>query len=187
MWVNENAGVLVLIGLIIAVVAFSVVITVLVSLHNRIAVQRLKLIGFYSKDAETRENYAVLTIGNKSLNDVGISQLGLKNGRVNFDLTALYKTQMKMNASTRIVIEQRSAITFRMSEKELSVVLIDTPKGKKLSTLKLYAVDLTGNVYQGRVRAVRHLLAEYVKFLKTAPAAVPTPSPAELVHPEEKK
>lgn len=185
-WVNENAGVLVLVVLVIAIVAFSVVIAVLFNLRSSIAVQRLKLMGFYSKDAESRENYAVFTIGNKSLNDVGVAQLGLKNGRVNFDLTSFYKAQMEMNPSTRIVIEQRSAISFRMPEEDLAVVLIDTPRGKKLSSLKLYVVDLTGNVYHGRVRTVRHLLKEHIRRLKMETPPTVMVLPSERTEPEKK-
>ena len=162
-WFNENAGILTLVMLIISLVSFAVVIIMLFKLHSSIAVQRLKMIGFYSKDADTRDDYAEFTVGNRSLNDVGISEIGLRNGKINFDLTARYKAKSEMNPSARIVIEQRSAITFRLSEEELSVVLIDTPKGKKLSSLKLYVVDLTGNVYYGRMRTVRHLLAKHIK------------------------
>ena len=168
-WFNENAGILTLVVLIISLAAFAVILILLFKLHSNIAVQRLKMVGFYSKDAETREDYAEFTVSNRALNDVGISEIGLRNGKINFDLTARYKAKAEMNPSARIVIEQRSAITFRLTEEEISVVLIDTPKGKKLSSLKLYVVDLTGNVYYGNMRTVRHLLVKHIKEGSAAP------------------
>ncbi len=162
-WFNENAGIMTLLLLIISVIAFAFIIVVIMNLKNRIAVQRLKMVGFYSRDVVSRENYAEFTVGNRSLNDVGVAEIGLRNGKINLDFTALYMKKANINPGTRIVIDQRSSITFRLTEKELAGVLLETPKGKKLYGLSLYVADVTGNVYYGRMRAVRKLLAEYLK------------------------
>ena len=93
-----------------------------------------------------------------------MAELGIKNGKVNYDLTELYKEKKGMAADARIVIEQRSAISFTLSAEELKKVLIDGADGKKiLKGLKIYAVDLTGNLYQGRAAAVKKLLAELTR------------------------
>lgn len=175
-WFNENAGVMTLILLIVSVIAFIFIIIVMMTLKNRIAVQRLKMVGFYSKDVGSRENYAEFTVGNRSLNDVSVKEIGLKNGKINLDFTALYMQKANLNPGTRIVIDQRSSLTFRMTEEELASVYLDSPKGKKLSRLRLYVVDLPGNVYYGNMHAVRKLLAERLKRLN-AETVVPE-SPA---------
>ena len=69
----------------------------------------------------------------------------------------------------RIVVEQRSSVSFTLSADELRVVLVDGKDGKKkLGTLYLYAVDLTGNLYKGRIGNVRKLLAELLAQDKAA-------------------
>ncbi len=177
-WFNENAGVMVLLLTVLSVVAFVALIVLVVTLKNRIAVQRLKMVGFYSRNADSRENYAEFTIGNRSLNDVGVMEIGLQNGKINLDFTELYMKKANLNRGTRIVIDQRSSITFRMTEEELSSVLLETPKGKKLSRLRLYVVDLPGNVYYGRMHAVRKLLSESMRG-KLPPVAKDRQAPQE--------
>ena len=162
-WFNENAGIMVLLLSIVSVLCFACIITIVVNLKNRIAVQRLKMVGFYSRDAESRENYAEFTVGNRSLNDVGVKEIGLQNGKINLDFTAIYMQKANLTPGTRIVIDQRSSITFQLTEEELCSVLLESPKGKKLYRLRLYVVDLPGNVYYGSMHAVRKLLMEYIK------------------------
>ena len=87
-WFNENAGVMTLILLIVSIIAFVFIIVVMMTLKNRIAVQRLKMVGFYSKDVASRENYAEFTVGNRSLNDVSVKEIGIKNGKINLDFNA---------------------------------------------------------------------------------------------------
>ena len=158
---NKYAGLIALIALIATIVLSGLTIFLIISLRNKIAGQRLKFLGFYSTDAETRETFAEFTVGNRSLNEVGISELGIKNGKVNFNLTKRYKKEMRMKPETRIVIEQRSSITFTVSAEDLMKVLVDGKNGKQvLRTLRVYAVDLTGTLYQGRVPAVKKLLNE---------------------------
>ncbi len=163
-WLNENSGILVLVSAVISIALLVLCVWLIYSLKSKIAVQRLNFLGIYSSDLETHENYAEITVGNKSLNDVGVAELGIKNGKVNYDLTELYKEKKGMAADARIVIEQRSAISFTLSAEELKKVLIDGADGKKiLKGLKIYAVDLTGNLYQGRAAAVKKLLAELTR------------------------
>lgn len=162
-WFNENAGVMTLILLIVSIIAFAFLIVVMMTLKNRIAVQRLKMVGFYSKNVASRENYAEFTVGNRSLNDVSVKEIGIKNGKINLDFTALYLQKAGLTPGTRVVIDQRSSLTFRMTEEELASVYLDTPKGKKLHRLRLYIVDLPGNVYYGNMHAVRKLLSEKLK------------------------
>lgn len=171
-WFNDNAGVMVLVLLIISVIAFIFIIITTLSLKNRIAVQRLKMVGFYSRDVDSRENYAEFTVGNRSLNDVGVSEIGLRNGKINLDLTELYMKKANINPGTRIVIDQRSSISFRLTEEELASVLLESPRGKKLYRLRLYVVDIPGNVYYGTMHAVRKLLAEYLRRLNAKDRAV---------------
>lgn len=168
-WLNENAGLLIIITAV-AIIALSVVIIIMLDkMIRNIAVQRLKFLGFYSADVQTREKYAELTIGNKSLNDVGLSELGIRNGKVNFDLTKIFKEKRAIAPEMRIVVEQRSSVSFTLSADELRVVLVDGKDGKKkLGTLYLYAVDLTGNLYKGRIGNVRKLLAELLAQDKAA-------------------
>ena len=68
----------------------------------------------------------------------------------------------------RIVIEQRRSIGFCLEREELWALLTDGKKGKELKTLRLYAIDLTGNVYQGRIPAVKKLLAGILAAEKNA-------------------
>lgn len=193
MWFNENAGIMTLILLIVSVIAFVFIIILTLSLRNRIAVQKLKMVGFYSRDTASRENYAEFTVGNRSLNDVGVSEIGLRNGKINLDFTALYMKKANINPGTRIVIDQRSSITFRLTEEELSSVLLESRNGKKLYRLRLYVVDIPGNVYYGNMHAVRKLLAEYLHRLdvgdRALPPAVPVspklPAAASQAAPEE--
>ena len=173
MWLNENAGIVVLIFGILTIALLAVMLWLVFTLRNRFAVQRLKFVGLYATDVETRTDYAALTVGNRSVSEIAIKELGIKNGGVAFNLTALYKRKEGLDEKARIVIEQRRSIGFCLEREELWALLTDGKKGKELKTLRLYAIDLTGNVYEGRIPAVRKLLAQ---LLAGAPAKEPAPS-----------
>ena len=158
-WLNENAGLIVLIGTVLILALVAVVLYFLFDVRKKIAVQRLNFLGFYGVELETRQKYAELTIGNKSINEVALAELGIRNGKVSFDFTEIYRRKAGIAADTRIVVEQRSALHFRLSEEELKKVLVEGKNGKSvLKKLQLYAVDLTGNLYKGNIRNVRALL-----------------------------
>lgn len=157
MQLSEILLVIMLVVSALTVIAVAVVIFLLVNLRNKIAVQKLKFLGFYAQDTLSRENYAEFVVGNKSLNEVGIAEMGLRNGTVTFDLTGLYKRRAGLRKNDRLVIEQRSSLRFRLSEEDLASVLVDGKKGKMLGSLKIYCVDLTGTLYTGKLNGVKKL------------------------------
>lgn len=165
-WLNSNAGILVVIfsAVIIALAAFC--ICLLLSLRKKFILQKLNFIGFYSIDKDSRNQYATLTIGNKSVNDLSLSVLGIQNGKVNIELTDLYRSNNSIADETRIVIEQRSAISFKLKREDLRKLVIETNGKKVVKTLKLYVVDLTGAVYRGKIPAVRKLIKDMLKSEK---------------------
>ena len=93
--------------------------------------------------------------------------MGIKNGGVAFDLTALYRYKTELDERAHIVIEQRSSIDFSLSVDELKSLLLDDKSGR-LGTLRLYAVDLVGNLYQGRIAPVKKLLADTLRVQNAA-------------------
>lgn len=129
-------------------------------MRNKIAVQRLTFLGLFSTDHVTRERYADCTIGNRSLNEIALAEIGVRNGKITFNLTDLYKKKANLSPEARIVIEQRNHIRFSLTKSELMPILVDGKHGKELKTLYLYAVDMMGNIYSGKIRSVRSLLAE---------------------------
>ena len=181
MWLNDNAGILVLILGIVTIALVGVVLWLVFSLRSRFAVQRLKFVGLYATDVHTREAYASLTVGNRSVSEIAIKEIGIKNGGIAFDLTALYRAKEGMDERTRIVIEQRHSIDFSLSVEELKGILVDGKKGKELKTLRLYALDLMGNLYQGKIGAVRKLLADSMAGRTPAVSAPPAPADEGIV------
>ncbi len=159
-WLNEHVGLVVLIATVILVILICIAISMVYSLRKKIAVQKPNFLDFYSIDFETRERYAALTIGNRSLNEVAIAELGVLNGKKSIPLTAKFKQKKNIAPDVRIVIEQRSSISFRLTEKELKDLLVPGKKGPELKTLRLYCVDLTGTLYKGKIKFVRKLLHE---------------------------
>lgn len=158
----------------------AVLMTITLDLRKKMTVQKLRFLGFYAADAETREAYAELTVGNRSLSDVGVAELGVRNGKISFDLTALYRRKQGLAQDVRVIVEQRSCLRFRLTEEELARILTDGKKGKKeLRSLRMYCVDLSGTLYEGKIKAV-HPLAKKVKQSVGSAAAVSAPAlPAE--------
>ena len=52
MWLNDNAGILVLVLGIVTIVLLGVVLWLVFSLRSRFAVQRLKFVGLYATDMQ---------------------------------------------------------------------------------------------------------------------------------------
>lgn len=171
MWLNENAGVLMLIIGILILGALGVSLWILFTLRSQFCVQKLRFTGLYATDRVTRTKYASLTIGNKSVREIAIKEIGIKNGGVAFDLTALYRSKKGLADQAHIVIEQRASIDFSLSLDELKGLLLDgrsDGKGVRLGTLRLYAIDLMGNLYQGRIAPVKKLLADALRAQNAA-------------------
>ncbi len=173
-WLNENSGILVLIIGIIVVAMLALSIFLVMGLRNSIAVQKLKILGLFAVDFDSRDRYAEITVANKSLNEVGIAELGIQNGITNFDLTALYKEKNNLLPDSRVVIEQRSAITFRLSSEELKKALL-TGEKNPLKKLRFYAIDLTGTLYRGNLKAIKKLLATMLNEEKKGIVYQPAP------------
>ena len=171
MWLNDNAGIVVLVLGVLMLAMLAVLLWLVFSLRSRFAVQRLKFVGLYSADVVTRRVYAALTVGNRSVSEIAIREIGIKNGGVAFDLTRLYREKAGLDERTRIVVEQRHSLSFDLSVGELSGVLVDGKNGRQLKTLRLYAVDLMGNLYEGKIPAVRRLLAAVKKGALPAEAS----------------
>ena len=148
---NENAGLVVLIASIVMIAILCIIVWLLVETRKKIAVQRLKFIGQFSADPDTRKMVANITVSNRSLNDITITELGLRNGKVNFNYTEVYK-------------KQRDAIRFTLSAEELVKVLIQNTNGKiVLKKISIYAMDSTGIAYIGKASDVKKLLSELAK------------------------
>lgn len=160
-WVNENSGVIVLVMSIVIIVMAVISLWLLFYLKSKIAVQKLTFLGFYSIQLDERNSYAEFTVGNRSLNDVGIAEFGIRNGKVNFNITSLYRAKAGMGSDAKIVIEQRGSVNFQLTSEELKKAIVIGKNGRPvINTLRLYAVDLTGTLHQGKVHAVRKLLKE---------------------------
>lgn len=57
---NENAGLIILIVAVILVAILGVVVWLLIDMRKRVAVQRLKFIGQFSADPDTRDRKSVV-------------------------------------------------------------------------------------------------------------------------------
>ena len=136
----------------------------LIETKKKLAVQRLKFIGHFAADPDTRRMVANITVSNRSLSDITITELGLRNGKVNFDYTDVYKKQSKLSKDARVVVGQRDAIRFTLSAEDLVKTLIQNPNGKVvLNKISVYAMDSTGIAYMGKVSDVKKLLSELAK------------------------
>ena len=161
---NANAGLIILIVGVILLVLLGIVIWLLIETKKKLAVQRLKFIGQFSADPDTRKMVANITISNRSLSDVTITELGLRNGNVNFNYTDVYKKQYKLGKDARVVVGQRDAIRFTLSAEDLVKTLIQSTGGKVvLKKISVYAMDSTGIPYVGTVKDVKKLLSELAK------------------------
>lgn len=176
-WINENAGIIVLVTAIIIIVLASVCLWLLFHLKNRIAVQRLSFLGFWSTSMETGKRYADFTVGNKSLHAVGVQEIGLRNGTVSVSLTELCREKASLPAEAKLVVAQRGSLTFRLTEEELKKICGPTKEERSpVRTLRAYVVDLSGTLYQGKVRAVKKLLK---LLLEEESGKKPAPNSAE--------
>ena len=161
---NNHAGLIIIIVGAVLLAALILVVCLIVEMRKKIAVQRLKFVGRYTADPNTRKMVAHITIANRSLSDVAVTELGLKNGKVNFNYTDVYKAQYKLGKDARIVVGQRDAIRFTLSAEELVKTLIQSKKGKIiLKKICVYAMDSTGTPYVGKVKDVKKLLMELAK------------------------
>ncbi len=161
---NENAGLIILIVAVILVAILGVVVWLLIDMRKRVAVQRLKFIGQFSADPDTRRMVANITVSNRSLTDITITELGLRNGKVNFNYTDVYKKENRLSKDARVVVGQRDAIRFTLAAEDLVKTLIQNANGKVvLKSVSVYAMDSTGIAYIGKVPDVKKLLGELAK------------------------
>lgn len=159
-WLNEHSGLLVLIGIIVTVLLLGIAIWLIYDVRKKIAAQKIHFLGMYCVDPDSRVAYAKLALGNKTLNNFHILELGVKNGKVNLPFTAQFRGQHGLSETSRIVIEQRQSVDFTLSLDELRKTVVYKNGKKQLKTLRLYAVDVSGTLYEGRVSAVRKLVKE---------------------------
>lgn len=181
-WLNEHSGLLIIICSVLIIALLAVTIYIVYDVRKKIASQKINFLGLYAIDPNTRVAYAKLTFGNKSINNLGITELGVKNGGVNFPFTAEFRAQHRLGDSARIIIEPRCAIEFKLSTDDLKKVIFEKNGKKMLKTLRLYAIDVAGSCYQGKVKAIKRLVRELMIAEEKGVPHTPTlmlPQPAQ--------
>lgn len=78
---NQNAGLIVLIVAVVLIALLGVVIWLIIEMKKKLAIQRLKFIGHFAADPDTRRMVANITISNRSLNDITITEVGIRKDR----------------------------------------------------------------------------------------------------------
>ncbi|MBE7086715.1 MAG: hypothetical protein E7369_00260 [Clostridiales bacterium] len=163
-FLNENAGVVTLIIGIFVVAGLVATLYFLLDMRRKLAVQKVKFLGLNGVDYEGRKVFAKIVVGNKSVNDVSLVELGVKNGKVSFNLTPLYNSKKGVAIGEKIVMEQRSVVTLRLEEAELKKLFVLNKKGVKVvGQIRAYAIDSTGNLFKGRLFEVERLVKSLIK------------------------
>ena len=161
---NEYAGLIAIVSFGVLFLLCDIVICMLISLSKKLSVQRLKFMGQFSADPDTRKVVADITVSNRALYDVTVTELGLINGKVNFSFTDVYKKQNKLAEEASIVVGQRGAIRLILSAEDLAKALVQNARGKViLKKIYFYAMDSAGISYKGKIPNVRKLLVQIAK------------------------
>ncbi|MDE6274102.1 MAG: hypothetical protein K2L87_03535 [Clostridiales bacterium] len=173
-WLEEHSGLLVLICSVLIIALLAVIIYAVCDVRKKIASQKINFLGLYEVDPNTHVAYAKLTFGNKSINNLGITELGIKNGGVNIPFTAEFRAQKRLGDTARIIIEPRCAIDLLLDTAMLRKVVFEKNDKKVLKTLRLYAIDVAGTCYQGKAKAVKRLVHELMVADENGVAHIPT-------------
>ena len=163
-WLKENQA-LVMVILFLAVIALAVVVLVLCNkIYKNFYVKKFSFTDLLEETdgADT----ITLIIGNKSLNDVTVSALGMSNGLSSFDYIREYRRQANIQEGGKVVIPSRSTVSLRIDRKDVeSAVMKDFAlPPKKLSA---YVIDAYGGLCKGKVRVIsKQFKKDYKAYVK---------------------
>lgn len=117
-----------------------------------------------------KKTYAVI-VSNKSMNDAGITAVGVVSGLKYFDFKDTYREMNEVSGDT-LVIMPRSPIKLVLETEDLERLIFSNLKNGKFLPVKIYVIDSTGTIFLQRAKNFHKILkAHYRDYLARVKAA----------------
>ena len=117
-----------------------------------------------------KKTYAVI-VSNKSMNDAGITAVGVVSGLKYFDFKDTYREMNEVSGDT-LVIMPRSPIKLVLETEDLERLIFSNLKNGKFLPVKTYVIDSTGTIFLQRAKNFHKILkAHYRDYLARVKAA----------------
>lgn len=162
-FLNENAGVFVLIFGILVVIGIVWTIIQNHRLTKNLVTKKFDFTDGYEIDRRTGEKYFTVVIANKTVNDATLTDVGFKIGDETFSFFEEFRLKNFLTQKDKVVIYQRSSVKMKLGIEEVESAFFKYKRGKKIEKIRVYVTDSSGSVVVGRARTVRRIVKEDYK------------------------
>ncbi len=168
---NQYLPLIITIALCVVIVLTAIIAAGLNKLFKNIVSNKFAMADIEEVNIHTgKKTYAVI-VSNKSMNDAGITSVGLVSGLKYFDFKETYKAENNVTGDTLIVMP-RTPVKLVLCPQEVEKLVFSNLNQGKFLPVKTYVIDSTGNIFLQRAKNLQKILkAHYKAYLARVKAA----------------
>ncbi len=169
--INQYLPLVIAVGVIVVIALMIVIALGQRKLFKNIISNKFSMTDIEEVNIHTgKKTYAVI-VSNKSMNDAGITAVGVVSGLKYFDFKDTYREMNEVSGDT-LVIMPRSPIKLVLETEDLERLIFSNLKNGKFLPVKIYVIDSTGTIFLQRAKNFHKILkAHYRDYLARVKAA----------------
>lgn len=169
--INQYLPLVIAVGVIVVIALMIVIALGQRKLFKNIISNKFSMTDIEEVNIHTgKKTYAVI-VSNKSMNDAGITAVGVVSGLKYFDFKDTYREMNEVSGDT-LVIMPRSPIKLVLETEDLERLIFSNLKNGKFLPVKTYVIDSTGTIFLQRAKNFHKILkAHYRDYLARVKAA----------------
>ncbi len=168
---NQYLPLVIAVGLAVVIVLTAIIAAGLNRLFKNIVSNKFAMADFEEVNIHTGEKTYAVIVSNKSMNDAGITAMGLVSGLKYFDFKETYKAANDVSGETLIVMP-RTPVKLVLCPEEVEKLVFSNLDSGKFLPIKTYVIDSTGNIFLQRAKNLQKILKiNYKAYLARVKAA----------------
>ena len=149
--INQYLPLVIAVGVIVVIALMIVIALGQRKLFKNIISNKFSMTDIEEVNIHTgKKTYAVI-VSNKSMNDAGITAVGVVSGLKYFDFKDTYREMNEVSGDT-LVIMPRSPIKLVLETEDLERLIFSNLKNGKFLPVKTYVIDSTGTIFLQRAK-----------------------------------
>lgn len=163
-FIIENFEYIALVLLLIIVAIVIAIVVYVTHISNYFSNKKFRILGRFEYEVQTANKEIVLQVFNNNINDTRIVGFGFIYKEQSIDYFKTYAKLHELDPHKQLIVISRESFQLHIPSKELETIILDYNKGKRrVSSIKVYAIDYQGIITKSEANSVRKIIAKNIK------------------------
>ena len=163
-FIIENFEYIAIFLLVALVVIGAFVLVYVLHVSNYFSNRKFRILGRYEYEPLTLTKEFVIQVFNNNINDSRIVGFGFMYKEQTVDYFKTYSQLKGLDPSKQMMVLSRDSFELHVASHDLETIISDYNKGKKrVSMIRVYAIDYQGIVTKSNARNIRRVVAMNIK------------------------